>query len=156
MTNISDAAARKLSYRSMSVAELRDFLLKKGYEAAEVEEVLRRFREDGYLDDQRFCREYFRYAFQKNKAKSRVFAELLQKGISEEDMQFAYEDYLEEEGDVDESARARAEAAKVLRAAGIPEGEPVPEKVCGRIARRLSGYGYASHVIYEILGELRR
>ena len=157
MISATDAAARKLSTRSMATAELRDHLLKKGYPAREVEEVIRAFQEDGYLDDQRFCREYFGYAFRKNKGKRRVFAELRQKGLSEDDIQFAYEDYLEEEGDsVDEMARARAEAQKILRVAGVEEDQPVPEKIQGRIARKLSGYGYSSHVIYEILGELRK
>ena len=67
----------------------------------------------------------------------------------------AYEDYCLEEGEPDERQRAREEADKVLRAAGLEPGTPVPEKIVARAARRLSSKGYSSDVIYSVIGDLR-
>ena len=80
-----------------------------------------------------------------------------QKGVENAVIEAAYDDFLgEEEGAAGEEEKALKEAEKVLRMAGIEPGDPVPEKVRGRVARRLSGLGYGSSVIYDILDGLRR
>ena len=69
--NIEDTAARKLTERSMSVVELTNYLAKKGFPQEDVSRVIAMLKEDGYLNDSRFCREYFEYAFGRNKGKRR-------------------------------------------------------------------------------------
>ncbi|TDP54565.1 regulatory protein RecX [Aminicella lysinilytica] len=154
--NIEDTAARKLTERSMSVVELTNYLAKKGFPQEDVSRVIAMLKEDGYLNDSRFCREYFEYAFGRNKGKRRAFAELRKKGVDADVMENAFDDY-EAEDDVDfsEERMARAEAAKILRMADLTWDDPVSEKIRGRIARKLDSYGYSSTVIYEILGELK-
>ena len=151
--SISDVAARKLSGGSRTTKELRDYLLEKGFKEEETDSLIREFTDYGYLDDERYCHQYFRYAFGKGKAKNRVFYELRTKGISQNLIDIAYDDY---EGDTDERTRAMDEAMKILNSASIEEGEPVPEKILGRIGRRLSSKGYSSDIIYSIIGEVRR
>ena len=90
MKSVMEAAAAKLAARNMTVEELRRHLLAKGYLEGEVEEVLRQFREDGYLDDARYCRMYFEYAHARHKARNRIFAELRHKGVDSQLMEFAY------------------------------------------------------------------
>ena len=63
MRSAEETALRKLSDRSLSVFELRNFLLRKNYDLDEIESVITEFLKWGYLDDERFCKEYFRYAF---------------------------------------------------------------------------------------------
>jgi regulatory protein len=156
MKSVMEAAAAKLAARNMTVEELRRHLLAKGYLEGEVEEVLRQFREDGYLDDARYCKMFFEYAHARHKARNRIFAELRQKGVDSQVMEFAYEDYLAEEGvEVSETEMARQEAEKILRAAGLTMEDEIPEKIRGRVARKLHSYGYGSGLIYEILGEMK-
>ena len=54
-----------------------------------------------------------------------------------------------------ELQRARTEAERLLRNAGIPDGEDVPDKIKARIARRLERYGHTASVICDILDEIR-
>ena len=150
-----EAAVRKLADRMMTVAEMKSFLSGKGYEDEEIRQTILQLREDGYLDDRKYCAEYFVVAFRRNKGKYRVFAELRRKGVDEEIIAAAYEDYAEEQP-VDETSMAREEAEKVLRLAELTPEDPVPDKIRGRIARRLSSLGYGSGIIYAILEELKR
>lgn len=156
--NINDAALRYLSSRSRTVFEMRKHLAEKGFSEEETECLTEEFREFGYLDDMRYCMEYFRYAFGRGKGKRKVFYELREKGVSQDIMEIAFEDFtaeLEADGKTfDERQRGRQEAEKVLRLAGISPGEPVPEKILARIGRKLSSRGYQRDVIYSILGEL--
>lgn len=153
--SIEEAALRHLANRSRTAAELRRHLAGKGYDDEAVKELLVRFADYGYVDDARYCREYFRYSLGKGKGKRRIFAELREKGVDALLIERAYEDYCEEEGEPDERQRAKDEAAKVLRSAGVEPGEAVPEKLLARAARRLASKGYSSDVIYSVIGELR-
>lgn len=155
--HINDAALRRLSSRSRTVKEMESYLAEKGYEEEEIRGVIADFCACGYLNDERYCREYFRYAFGRGKGKRKVFAELRQKGVGAEVIETAFEDFsFEEEAFCDEKSRAREEAERVLRLAEIGEDEAVPEKIKARVARKLQSKGYGCDTIYSILGELNR
>lgn len=151
--NINDAALRYLSARSRSASEMKRQLSRKGFSEEEIDSLIAEFKEFGYLDDLRFCQEYFQYAFGKGKGKRLVFHELREKGVDQGYIDQAYEDL---DLEMDEADRAREEAAKVLRTAEIQDGQAVPEKVLARIARKLQAKGYSSDIIYSIIGDMRR
>ena len=151
--DVRDAAARRLAGGSRTCRELKDYLLKKEFKETEIDQLIKEYVDYGYLNDERYCHEYFRYAFGKGKSKSRVFYELRTKGISQNLIDIAYEEY---EGDTDERGRAMEAAMKILRSADIHDGDIVPEKILGRIGRNLSSKGYSSDIIYSIIGDLRR
>lgn len=154
--NIEDSAARKLTERSMSVFELTSYLLKKGFEKDEVKRMITMLKDDGYLNDSRFCREYFEYAFSRNKGKKRVFAELRNKGVDDMIIANAFDDYeADEDVDYNEEKMARAEVDKVLLMADLKWEDQISDKIRGRIARRLDSYGFSPVIIYGILGELK-
>ena len=150
-----EAAVRKLADRMMTVVEMEMFLARKEYDEGEIRRTVRQLQEDGYLDDRKYCGEYFVWAFHRNRGKYRVFAELRRKGVEESVISDAYEDYTQEQT-VDEEAMAREETEKLLRIADLTMDDPVPDRLRGRIARRLSSLGYGSGVIYGILEELKR
>ena len=79
--------------------------------------------------------------------------ELRRQGVDPQVTEIAFEDYEPEDS---ETERARRETERVLRLAGIDGGDPVPEKVRGRVARRLQAKGYSSAIFYSIIGELKR
>lgn len=155
MVSIYDVALRRLSTRSRTVAEMKTYLKEKDFAADEISSLIEEFCAYGYLDEERYCREYFRYAFGKGKGQRKVFAELKGKGVDGQVITQVFADFSEEEAELcDEKSRAEQETAKVLRLAGLAEGEPVPQNVKGRIARKLQSKGYGSETIYRILGEL--
>lgn len=160
MRSAEETALRKLSDRSLSVFELRNFLLRKNYDLDEIESAITEFLKWGYLDDERFCKEYFRYAFGKNRGKRRVFMELGQRGVDRDVILQAYEDFLfelhEEGEELDEMTMAKRETEKILRLADLSREEPIPEKIRGRIGRKLQSLGYSAGIIYSILEELKR
>ncbi|MBR3786532.1 MAG: regulatory protein RecX [Firmicutes bacterium] len=152
--DIRDVAARYLAYRSHTCREMQKHLLQKGFSEEDTAAVIAEFIEFGYLDDSRYCMQYFDYAFGKGKGKRLVFAELKEKGVSSDTIQFAFEDWeAEHAGEYDEKTRAREEAEKVLRMAGKEE---IDEKLLAKIGRRLQSKGYSSDVIYSVIGALRR
>jgi regulatory protein len=51
-------AARALSARALTISELREKLKRRAAEASDVDEVLARLKESGYLNDQRFADSY--------------------------------------------------------------------------------------------------
>ena len=152
--SIAACAARKLELRDVSVADMRTHLLRKGYEADEVEETIEQLLSFEYLDDVRFAAGYFRSAFAKNKSKRRAEAELAAKGVSKNDIEDGWLKYTEEYGEPDENEQALREAEKVLRLAEYPEGEPLTDKLKGRIARRLAAKGYSPGTAYRTLEEI--
>lgn len=155
--NIEDAALRYLSARNRTVFEMRKHLQEKGFDKEAVDELIEAFLRCGYLSDADYCREYFRYAFGKGKGRWKVFYELKEKGVDPSLTEIAFEDFIAEEDMVfDERERAMEEAKKVLRMAEIQPGEPVPEKILGRIGRKLQAKGYGGDVIYSVLGHLRK
>lgn len=152
--DIRDIAAKYLAYRSRTCAEMKRHLQQKGFEEDAVDALLAEFTEYGYLDDSRYCMEYFDYAFGKGKGKRLVFSELKEKGVDSDTIQFAFEDW---EGEYNEKERAMEEAMKVLRLADVdPQEVPIDSKIAARIGRRLQSKGYSSDVIYSVIGALRR
>jgi regulatory protein len=51
-------AAQALSARALTISELRDKLKRRAVEPSDVDEVLARLKESGYLNDQRFSESY--------------------------------------------------------------------------------------------------
>ena len=60
-------AARALSTRALTVSELREKLKRRAGEASDVEDVLARLKEAGYLNDQRFAESYAELAARRRK-----------------------------------------------------------------------------------------
>ena len=51
-------AAQALSARALTISELRDKLKRRAAQPSDIEEVLARLKESGYLNDQRFSESY--------------------------------------------------------------------------------------------------
>ncbi len=150
------AAAGKLATRSMATEELAVWLRDKGYDEEEIRNVIDSFTETGYLNDERYSREFVSYAVGRRHGKKRIIRDLLNKGVDREVAENAYDDQCAEEGSPSESDLAREEAEKVLRMADIGPDDEVPEKIRGRIARRLERNGFGGSIIVDVLESMRR
>ena len=63
-----DALEKATSYlnrKSHTEKEVKDYLLRKGYEEDESAEAVRRLKEYGYLNDLAYAKLYFEYGFEK-------------------------------------------------------------------------------------------
>lgn len=149
-----EIALKKLARRSMSEYEMAGYLREKGAGAEEISMVTKNLRELGYLNDREFCRMWISYASGKNRSFRLILQELKQKGIGEELAREEIETF-REENDLSEEDKARAEAEKVLRQAGYGRAAPVPEKILGRVGRRLYARGFSKGMIYSLLEEIR-
>ncbi len=151
-TGIEETALRYLSSRNRTFCEMKKHLAGKGFCEEEIRELTERYRRCGYLDDEEYCRQYIRYGLGKGKSRRRILYELREKGVEQSLAENIFEDFLEEEAvEYDERSRAFSEAEKVIRTGG----QPLSEKILGRVARRLQSRGYGSDVICSILRELR-
>ena len=149
--NIAEVAAKRLSYKSRTSYELQLYLEEKGFDEL-IKTTIREFQDIGYLDDERFAQEYFRYASAKGWAKARAMRELKKKGISQEMAEDAYDKYLEEFGETDGES-ALAIAKKMITFDMLDERGRVTEKYKARVARRLFNYGYSTSVIYSAINQ---
>lgn len=114
LRQLHDAALTLLSYRSRSVAELRARLLRRGFDAALVDEVLEQLNGQGILDDQDFARFWVENRQSFSPRGGRLLrAELRFKGVERE----IIEGVLPSPEDEDEAAyRAGRKKARTLRA----------------------------------------
>ena len=108
-----DASCRKLSARMRTEKEIRGFLKQNGFGEEAAEEAVAMLKEYRYLDDERYCKEYFRYTKAKGRADGRIVKELAAKGVSPELARNAIED-----------ARCEAEAERSMAGASDFFGQP--------------------------------
>ena len=116
--------------------------------------MIRMLLEYHYLDDRRYAMEFFDYACRKRWSRVRTLGELRKRGVGPEVSEPAFLDYLEDHPAFSEREMARQEAENVLRMADLEPGDPVPDRIRGRVARRLAARGYSSGLIYDILSDL--
>lgn len=150
--NIAEVAARRLSYRSRTSSELAKYLEEKGFDNDLIKSTIEEFTDIGYLDDERYARDFFRYAASKGWAKARAVRELKKKGVSAELIDSAYSDYMEEFGTTD-TETALSIAKKAISFDMLDERGRLIEKYKARVARRLFNYGYTSSQIYSAIDE---
>jgi regulatory protein len=129
-----DRALGLLAVRMRSRRELRDRLMRAGFDQAEVADELDRLTRVGLLDDDRFAEEYARHASDVKRSGRRAIASaLLSKGVGRETV-----DRVLEEAEEGEQARAEDLArARAARMRGVP-----PATAYQRLASLLMRRGY--------------
>lgn len=131
---------------------MRKYLAEKEFSTEEIERLIADFLDYGYLNDLRYCMEYFTYALGKSKGKQRITTELKQKGVDPIIIERAFDEY---DSPIDEKQMAYEEAKKIIRNIGVPPGERLSEKVIGRIGRRLSTLGYPIDIVYRTINMVK-
>lgn len=139
-----DDALGLLAYRARSVAEMRRRLKKKGHAAPVVDDVVRWLREEGYLDDRAFARQFLEERLRwKPRGRFALVQELRKRGVERSTAESMVETVMEEEG-VTEAELARSAARSWLdrqsrsTRIALRDGEPHEEAEAAR--RRLYGY----------------
>ncbi len=139
-----DLALRFLALRPRSVAEVRTYLHRKGFDDSTVERVIERLKELNYLDDEAFARFWVedRERF-RPRGPMALRHELRQKGISQEIIEHVLAHL-----DVEASAR-RALESKARRWTHLDE-QAFRRKAQAFLARR----GFPYDVIRDVVGDM--
>lgn len=137
-------AVRLLTVRPRAVAELRQRLLEKEWtDAVTVAEVLAKLSEYGYLDDDKFARDYAAYQIrQKPAGRRRLQHELLRHRVEPETVETALNEVFEatpEESLLDEAI------AKRLRLKGAPNTPTEAQNLAAYLLRR----GFRASLVWE-------
>jgi len=149
LKDIRDEAAARLARGEMTGKELTDHLVSKGYEREEASKVASEFRDLGYIDEERYAGLFAAHGERKGWGSGRIRMELTRRGVDPETARLAIAEALESGALSSDRERALEVARKMLGDDGT-----LDERIKGRIARRLAGYGYGASVIYETLRKL--
>jgi len=139
---IKQRAFKILHYRERSAQELKERLLKIGYDEQLVNEVIQDFIEDKTLDERRFAQAFVTdYTRLKPKGNRFIIQELKKKKISQEI--------------IDEMINLRDEKSLALdflnkKLTNLNKNDPKQRR---KIIYRLLNRGFTPKIIYEILGE---
>lgn len=174
-----DSACRRLASRMRTEKEIRQHLTKHEFDNDTIDEVVSNLTELGYINDEKYCAEYFKYAKSKGRADARIVRELVEKGISRETAKnviddvresategqrhmsenegellgFDSADYITQEYPSD--SRLAYEIGLKLAERQLEEGKEIDQRFLARVGRHLAGLGYDSGIVYNILGKLR-
>lgn len=143
-----ESAVKALARRARSAAEIRLLLEKKKAGKKQIEAVLKRLRENGYLDDARFAR-YFASTRLENdlQGKARVRRDLQSRGLKEELAQGAIRQAYQ---GVDEAELLRR---YIKRKVSLSRPLSKPSAVAS-LYRRLLRAGFASDTIIQELKKI--
>ncbi|MBI3667066.1 MAG: regulatory protein RecX [Acidobacteria bacterium] len=148
---LMDYAVRALSVRALTQAELRDRLRRRAARAADVPEVLARFKQAGYLDDRRFAETYSRLRRENQGfGKFRVLRDLRARRVAP---QLAEKIVSEAFRDADEHALIEQFLRRKLRHAGALPQLDDPRRLAS-LYRMLLRAGFSSGKILESLRKL--
>ncbi len=137
------AAVRLLAMRAMSRVELRDALLRRGFEPIDAETAVERVTELHFIDEPAYAESLARRYSARGYGKRALFARLRAHGLDDETIRAALDALPENEdaldalalkflrGDEDASARRRATAALLRRGFSISEINRALGRVCG-------------------------
>lgn len=141
---IKDYAFNLLSYRDRSAYEMKDRLLKKGYQEDEVVTVIKRLKELSYIDDNKFAEKWVRYRIKnKPRGSNMLKKELNSKGIEEKIINRVLEKLIDNELEVDLGCSL---AKKWLKS---------HKEDLSKLKRYLYYKGFPAAIIYTILHELK-
>jgi regulatory protein len=141
-------AFRLLARRAQSKKELRQKLSDRGFEKPVVDEVVKTFTQQGYLNDEVFSRDWARHlARNRHYGNRRIEMSLAGKGIPKDLIAKAI---TEARGEIEEREGIRKVLQKKLKGRN-PGGLDRAEK--RRLAQSLALRGYAWPLIIEALGK---
>jgi len=129
-----DTALRYLSYRDRSEKEIKEHLVKHGFNIPVIEQTMLRLHETGLIDDNEFARRWTENREQCSpRGRRALIFEMQQKGLSQEIIEQAL-------AGVDESASAYRAAVKKARNLSCEDQNTFYRRMSGFLVRR--GFNY--------------
>ena len=94
---IKQSAYRYLGNRNHSRSELKNKLLKKGFEKEQISTALKDLIRLGYLDDAQFAKSFFTLKLKQKKGPNRIKAELFTKGVDRKIIDLVIKDFIDDD-----------------------------------------------------------
>ncbi len=138
-----------LSYRPRSEKEVRDYLIKKKADDLTIEKIIKRLKEQNFLNDLDFAKWWIEQRTKfKPRAERIIKLELTRKGISKELIDNVLQDEeIEKETDLDKAKKIAKK--KILR-----YKNDEPKKQYEKLARFLASRGFDWDIIKEVVDQL--
>lgn len=158
------AALRYVSMAAKTEGQVKDYLVRKEFSETEIEEAIEMLREYRYVDDERYCRDYYIQGCRKGRGRRRIEQELERKKISRSIIRESLDNFLSEENpdyqDILEETLTEKERAMALGRKMLKEqlslGKSVDKAFCAKVARRLTSMGYDGSSIYSVIGYIMK
>ena len=153
-------ALAKLNYRMRTESELRKSLRELEFSDEETDAVLEELINYGYIDDERYIREFYRTSRLKNWSRNRIIRALGDKGISRakaSEVMDEFEDS-DEFSDMGLTSDDRAQALELgrnLLRKHIASSKAADDRFWGKIGRRLMTLGYDQGCCYFVIKKLK-
>lgn len=150
-----DAKQQALYYlgiKPRTCSQVREYLIKKGFDETEINEVVNELMQYRYIDDLNFCVQYFEYGFEKKRGIARIRRELREKGVSDEIIDMAYDELEECPDQFDTAMQIGLEVIGNVDTESI--GYEERQKLKARVARRLASRGFSSEIVYKVINNL--
>jgi len=143
------AALRALMRRAYSVHEMKEYLGRRAADKSGVTVVITHLREQGYLDDAKYARDYARlHANSRRQGKFRIARELRARGVPDRHIDEALESVFAE---TDETAlvreRIKRKLGQLFGAGKNSAGKSIDQKKIAALYRSLIAAGFSADVI---------
>ncbi len=140
-----------LERKERTVAEIRRYFEGKGHEAVDIDAAIVRLTRMGLLDDSRYCERYISGpARRKGYGRTRIYRELVTKGIDSDIAHAALQDSYDAEAEYELLVKLGRRKWDEFARTGVP-----PEKARTRLAAHLGRRGFSQGLIIRLLDELR-
>lgn len=131
--------------RAYSIHEMKEYLGRRAQEEDAVPPVIARLREQNYLDDAKYARDYARlHAQSRRQGKFRITRELRARGVPDHHIDTALDSVFAE---TDETALARERIKRKLSQLRGTSGKPIDRKKIASLYRSLIAAGFSADVI---------
>jgi regulatory protein len=148
------AAIRALMRRAHSIHEMREYLGRRAEDKEVVSAVIARLREQSYLDDAKYARDYARlHANSRRQGRFRITRELRARGVPDQHIEAALESVFAE---TDEGGLVRERIKRKLASLRVAANKRVDRKKIASLYRSLIAAGFSSDIIRTEIGRATR
>ena len=150
-----DAAIKILMRRAHSVSEMKKALIRRTADEDLIQKVLARLKQNGYIDDARYAKQFTRHRTESRKqGKFRIARDLRARGVPDRHIEAALEEAAQ---NTDEAAVVRQRIERKLRASRGPNtGKTVDDRKLASLYRSLLRSGFSADIIRRELKSLTR
>ena len=155
-----EAALAKLNYRMRTEAELVKSLKELEYSGDDIAAALEELKAYGYVDDERYIREFYRTSRRKSWSRSRIVRALKEKGISgslanDTIDDFEDSDEFQDLGLFQDERELALKVGQDMARVQIGRGRSLDDNFLKKVGRRLTSLGYDTGCCFYVMKKLK-
>ena len=147
-----DFGAKYLADSMKTEQNVRDYLERKEFSEKEINEAIASLKECNYLNDVEYAKVAFRLEYEKGRGKMRIERHLAKKGVSKEDIEKGYFEFIDSDDGkgIDEKKIALEVANKIAK------DKDLDDKLRAKIARNLTNRGFTTNTVYFAINNIEK